>query len=93
MKKIKILIPVYNDWESLIKLLDEINKVIEDIKSFEFDCMIVNDASTDKPPDIKVPKNLTNFHKSYDFFHSFSLEKCLLFLINIKLPAAQGKIA
>ena len=32
MKKIKILIPVYNDWESLIKLLDEINKVIEDIK-------------------------------------------------------------
>ena len=40
MKKIKILIPVYNDWESLIKLLDEINKVIEDIKSVEFDCMI-----------------------------------------------------
>ena len=58
MKKIKILIPVYNDWESLIKLLDEINKVIEDIKSVEFDCMIVNDASTTKPPDIKVPKNI-----------------------------------
>ena len=58
MKKIKILIPVYNDWESLIKLLDEINKVIEDIKSVEFDCMIVNDASTTKPPDVKVPKNI-----------------------------------
>jgi len=58
MKKIKILIPVYNDWESLIKLLDEINKVIEDIKSVEFDRMIVNDASTTKPPDIKVPKNI-----------------------------------
>ncbi len=58
MKKIKILIPVYNDWESLIKLLDEINKVIEDIKSVEFDCMIVNDASTIKPPDITVPKNI-----------------------------------
>ena len=58
MKKIKILIPIYNDWESLIKLLDEINKVIEDIKSVEFDCMIVNDASTTKPPDIKVPKNI-----------------------------------
>ena len=26
MKKIKILIPVYNDWESLIKLLDEIEQ-------------------------------------------------------------------
>ncbi len=58
MKKIKILIPVYNDWESLIKLLDEINKIIEDIKSVEFDCMIVNDASTTKPPDITVPKNI-----------------------------------
>ena len=58
MKKFKILIPVFNDWESLIKLLDEINKVIEDIKSVEFDCMIVNDASTTKPPDIKVPKNI-----------------------------------
>ena len=58
MKKIKILIPVYNDWETLIKLFDEINKVIEDIKNVEFDCMIVNDASTTKPPDIKVPKNI-----------------------------------
>ena len=58
MKKIKILIPVYNDWETLIKLLDEINKVIEDIENVEFDCMIVNDASTTKPPDIKVPKNI-----------------------------------
>ena len=29
MKKIIILIPIYNDWASLIKLLDEINKVIE----------------------------------------------------------------
>ena len=58
MKKIKILIPVYNDWESLIKLLDEINKVIEDIKSVEFDCMIVNDASTIKTPHIRVPKNI-----------------------------------
>ena len=58
MKKIKILIPVYNDWESLIKLIDEINKVIEDIKNVEFDCMIVNDASTTQPPNIKVPKNI-----------------------------------
>ena len=58
MKKVKILIPVYNDWESLIKLLDEINKVIADIKNTEFDCMIVNDASTIQLPEIKVPKNI-----------------------------------
>ena len=58
MKKVKILIPVYNDWESLIKLLDEINKVITDIKNTEFDCMIINDASTIKLPEIKIPKNI-----------------------------------
>ena len=58
MKKFKILIPVFNDWESLIKLLDEINKVITDIKNTEFNCMIVNDASTIKLPEIKVPKNI-----------------------------------
>ena len=58
MKKIKILIPIYNDWESLIKILDEINKVITDIKNTQFDCMIVNDASTTKLPEIKVPQNI-----------------------------------
>ena len=58
MKKIKILIPIYNDWESLTKLLDEINKVITDIKNTVFDCMIVNDASTIKLPEIDVPKNI-----------------------------------
>ena len=32
MKKILILIPVYNDWDSLKKLINEINK----IEVFEF---------------------------------------------------------
>ena len=65
MKKFKILIPVYNDWESLVKLLEEINKVILDIKNVEFECMIVNDASTIELPDIKVPKNI----KKIDIFN------------------------
>jgi len=58
MKKFKILIPVYNDWESLIKLLSEINKEIQGIEKAEFHCVVVNDASTNKPPEIKVPKNI-----------------------------------
>ena len=58
MKKFKILIPVYNDWESLIKLLDEINKEIENIEKAEFHCVLVNDASTIKCPKIDVPKNI-----------------------------------
>tara|TARA_A100000164_G_scaffold25562_1_gene20074 strand:+ start:101 stop:973 length:873 start_codon:yes stop_codon:yes gene_type:complete len=58
MKRFKILIPVYNDWDSLIKLLDEIDKNIADIENAKFDCMIVNDASTVTLPEIKVPKNI-----------------------------------
>ena len=46
MKKIIILLPVYNDWESLNKVLAEINTVISKIKDIEFKCIIINDAST-----------------------------------------------
>ena len=40
MKKIIILIPVFNDWESLKKLLLEINKNISDLKEVVFKCII-----------------------------------------------------
>ena len=40
MKKIIILLPVYNDWESLFKVLEEINSVIKDIQKYEFKCII-----------------------------------------------------
>ena len=32
MKKIIILIPVFNDWDSLKKLIEEINENIKDFK-------------------------------------------------------------
>ena len=38
MKKIIILIPVFNDWESLNKLLNEINENIENYKNLSFEC-------------------------------------------------------
>ena len=36
MKKIIILIPVFNDWDSFCKLLDEINENIKFINNYEF---------------------------------------------------------
>ena len=42
--KIKILIPVYNDWKSLTKLLDEINNS-SIAPEFQISIIIVNDAS------------------------------------------------
>ena len=58
MKKIIILIPVYNDWESLNKLLTEINKNIKFFNDINFECLIVNDASTSKPLKLHKPSNL-----------------------------------
>ena len=57
MKKIIILIPVYNDWESLNKLLREINENIKSFSDINFECLIVNDASTTQPPKLSKPSN------------------------------------
>ena len=55
--KIKILIPVYNDWKSVFKVLDEINNLDLNIK-FKISVIIINDASNHDLPDLE--KNLEN---------------------------------
>ena len=55
--KIKILIPVYNDWQSVIKLLENINSEVSSL-SHEFSIIIVNDFSTENRPEISL--NLDN---------------------------------
>ena len=58
MKKFIILIPVYNDWKSLEKLMLEINEVIKNIGNAEFNFIIINDSSTEPHQTIKVPPNI-----------------------------------
>tara|TARA_B110000438_G_scaffold297178_1_gene343159 strand:- start:635 stop:1507 length:873 start_codon:yes stop_codon:yes gene_type:complete len=60
MKKFIILIPVYNDWESLKKLLINININIKDIKNIVLDCIIVNDASSIESPKLIVPTHISS---------------------------------
>ena len=48
--KVKILIPIYNDWNSVKRLVDNIDKAISDIDC-NFSIIIVNDASTQKKPE------------------------------------------
>ena len=45
--KIKILIPVFNDFQSASKLISDINSVISNLNE-EISIIIVNDASTEK---------------------------------------------
>ena len=56
MRKIKILIPVYNDWQSVFKLLEKINLVVSTIDS-EFSVIIVNDASTENRQEFSIDLN------------------------------------
>ena len=58
MKKVIILIPVYNDWESLKKLFIEINQTINDLKNISFNCIVINDASSIIQPKIPKPANI-----------------------------------
>ena len=55
--KIKILIPIFNDWESVLKLLENINIEISKL-NHEFSVILVDDAST-----ISNPKFEEKFHK------------------------------
>ena len=47
MTKIYILIPIYNDWESVSKLIKEINFCIKDLEA-EFSIIVINDASSNQ---------------------------------------------
>jgi len=59
--KIKILIPVYNDWQSVSKLVDEIENLSIDSK-FEISVIVVNDASNhDREETNKKLKNIYSF--------------------------------
>ena len=49
MGKIKILIPVYNDWQSVFKLLENINSEVSKLNN-KFSVIIVNDSSTEDRP-------------------------------------------
>ena len=55
--KIKILIPIYNDWQSLSKLLEEINTLLKS-SEFQISVIVVNDSSNHDRQD--EDKNLNN---------------------------------
>ena len=60
MKITKILIPIYNDWRSVFKLLENIDIQLDGWDA-DVSAIIINDASTEKKPDNKtVFKNLSS---------------------------------
>ena len=60
MRKILILIPVYNDWDSLKRLIHEINENIKNFDDVNFECLIINDASTTIAPELNKPSKFSS---------------------------------
>ena len=54
--KIKILIPIYNDWQSVFKLLENINLEISGLEE-EISVIIVNDSSTEQRSEFNFSLN------------------------------------
>jgi len=78
MKKIIILIPVFNDWDSLKQLINDINDNIKDYENINFECSIINDSSTIDQPKLTKPKNLKSL-KVFNMKENRGHARCIAF--------------
>ena len=79
MKKISIIIPTYNEEESLPILYDRLDKLMNKIDNYEFEVLFVNDGSRDRT--IELIKKLREKDKriSYvDFSRNFGKEIAMI---------------
>lgn len=78
MKKVSLLIPAYNEEETLPLLYNEINKVLEDIEGFKFEILFVNDGSTDNTLNILRNMQKNDFRINYiSFSRNFGKETAM----------------
>ena len=79
MKKISIIIPAYNEEESLPMLYERLKKLIDEVENYEFEILFVNDGSKDKT--IQIIKELREKDSkiSYvDFSRNFGKEVAMI---------------
>ena len=79
MKTISIIIPAYNEEESLPYLMERLTKLINEIKNYEFEILFVNDGSKDKTIDlIKEYREKDNRVSYVDFARNFGKELAMI---------------
>lgn len=79
MKKISIVIPTYNEEETLDLLYERLKKLIDEINNYEFEVLFINDGSKDDT--LKIIKNLRQKDSriSYvDFSRNFGKEIAMM---------------
>lgn len=75
MKKISIIIPAYNEEESLPFLYERLEKLIDSITNYEFEVLFVNDGSKDNTINlIKEYREKDNRISYVDFSRNFGKE-------------------
>lgn len=79
MKKITIIIPAYNEEESLPILYERMKKLMEDMKDYEFEILFINDGSKDKTIEIiKQFRQEDNRICYVDFSRNFGKEIAMI---------------
>ena len=79
MKKVSIIIPAYNEEESLPFLIKRLKKLMDDNKKYEFELLFVNDGSKDKTVElIKEYRNEDKRVNYVDFARNFGKEIAMI---------------
>ena len=79
MKKISIIIPAYNEEESLPYLRERLDKLMENMPNYEFEILFVNDGSKDKTLEIvKQYRNEDNRYCYVNFSRNFGKEIAMI---------------
>ena len=78
MKKISVIIPAYNEEESLPMLYDRMKKLMENMENYEFEILFVNDGSKDNTLNKLTGLSEMDVHvKYYSFSRNFGKEAAI----------------
>lgn len=79
MKKVSIIIPAYNEQDSLPLLYSQLTSVINNLSDYEWELLFINDGSKDKTLDILQQLRQQDNRVNYiDMSRNFGKEICLL---------------
>ena len=79
MKKVTIIIPAYNEEESLPYLYERLEKQINEIKNYDFEILFINDGSKDNTLNIiKEYRNKDERISYVDFSRNFGKETAMM---------------
>ena len=79
MKKITVIIPAYNEEETIEKLYERLSGVVNKIENYEFEMLFINDGSKDKTRDILKQLRQQDSRVSYvNFSRNFGKETAMM---------------